>query len=198
MKMNYYKLQIMKKLYYLSFCFFSIASFAQVTIGDPTKASADKTSVLLDFERTNNKGLLLPSVNSVSGITDNGTIVLDATAATSAQFKVKKNTGWFNYSRNNGNATSITSSRPTKNDNINTKVIIGSETSPAKGALILESTTKAMVLPVVSSVDNIINPSPGMMVFVNKESCTNYDKPCVDQYLAFFNGTEWSFWESKS
>ena len=188
----------MKNIFNIIICLLSFNSFAQIIIGDPSKATANKDFVLMDFEKTNNRGLLLPAVNSTTNITEKGTIILDATTATSAQFKLKKSSDWFSYSRNNGNATSITANRPTTTDFSNSKVVIGAETSTADGALVFESTNKAVVLPTVATVDNIINPSPGMMVFVNKESCTSYSTPCVDQYLAFFNGTEWSFWEFKS
>ena len=43
-----------------------------------------------------------------------------------------------------------------------------------------------MVLPIVNSIDNIVNPSPGMMVYVNKAGAKR---------LAVFNGSKWSFWK---
>ena len=186
---------IMKNLFNIIICFFSINSFAQIIVGEFNNASANKTSVLLDFERSNNRGILLPAVNSTADITEKGTIVLDASTATTAQFKIKKNNGWFNYSNNNGNATAITNNRPSIVDYPTAKLVLGAETSSIDGALILESSNKVMVLPIVKTVDNIINPSPGMMVFVNKETCLDYNTPCIDQFLAFYNGTEWSFWE---
>lgn len=54
------------------------------------------------------------------------------------------------------------------------------------GVLVLESKTKAMVLPTVDDVNSIPSPSPGMMVFVNKTGAKR---------LAVFNGTVWSFWK---
>ena len=165
-----------------------------MTVGDITKASTNKTSVLLDFEKSNNRGILLPVVNSTSSITEKGTIVLDATTANAALFRIKKNSSWFDYSRNTGDASSIRSNRPAIADYSTAKVVLGASTSTADGALVLESTTKAMVLPTVTTVNNIVNPSPGMMVYVNKETCTSYSTPCVDKFLAFYNGTEWSFW----
>ena len=54
-----------------------------------------------------------------------------------------------------------------------------------KGALVLESSSKAMVLPIVEDVNNIPNPSPGMIVYVKKENAKR---------LAVYNGKYWSFW----
>ena len=185
----------MKNLFNIIICLFGINSFAQIIVGDVNNTSTNKTSVLMDFERTNNRGILLPSVNSTTTISTAGTLVLDATTPSSSEFKLKKNgTSWFSYSRNNGNASAITSNRPSINDYSTAKVVVGADTSTVDGALVLESTTKAMVLPVVSSLNNIANPSPGMMVFLDKNTCTNYSTPCEDKFLAFFNGTEWSIW----
>ena len=67
------------------------------------------------------------------------------------------------------------------------KTIIGASTSSVTdGVLVLESTTKAMVLPQVDDVNNIPSPSPGMIVFVRKEG---------SERLAVFNGSTWSFWK---
>jgi hypothetical protein len=66
------------------------------------------------------------------------------------------------------------------------KAIIGAPTSAADGVLVLESTTKAMVLPTVADVQNIPSPSPGMMVYVNKLGSKRF---------AVFNGSRWSFWK---
>ena len=42
-----------------------------------------------------------------------------------------------------------------------------------------------MILPIVSDVNNIPTPSPGMMVYVNKDNA---------QRLAVYNGSVWTFW----
>lgn len=69
----------------------------------------------------------------------------------------------------------------------NARSIIGANfTTVNDGVLVLESSTKALVLPVVSDVNNIPSPSPGMMVFVNKTGTKR---------LAVFNGSKWSFWK---
>ena len=66
------------------------------------------------------------------------------------------------------------------------KAIIGAQTSVADGVLVLESNTKAMILPTVLDVQLIPSPSPGMMVYVNKAGAKR---------LAVYNGRKWSFWK---
>lgn len=71
----------------------------------------------------------------------------------------------------------------------NTKGLRGHQTvaTPVTdGVLVLESKTRALVLPQVDDVNNIPSPSPGMMVFVRKET---------SERLAAFNCSKWSFWK---
>lgn len=61
---------------------------------------------------------------------------------------------------------------------------MGAKSNTVDGALVLESTTKLMVLPQVTEpYKNIVNPSAELMVYdpINDTLCT-------------FNGTEWTFW----
>lgn len=157
--------------------------FAQMIIGTQP-ANTNNTSVLLDFEKTNNQGLQIPTVSTLPTNAVQGTILLDGVNATQARVKVKKNSTWMDLSVVDGNATST---RNTKTEDANSKLILGSETSSADGVLVLESNTKAMVLPTVTSTDNIVSPSPGMMVYVYNSST---DKPM----LAVYNGTVWTYW----
>jgi hypothetical protein len=157
--------------------------FAQIIIGtQPT--NTDNTSVLLDFEKTENKGLQIPTVSTLPSAPAQGTILLDAVNETQARVKVKLNSAWIDLSLVDGNASTT---RNTKTEDANSKLIIGSNTSTADGVLVLESDSRAMVLPSVTSTDNIINPSPGMMVYVNN---TTINKPM----LAVYNGTVWTYW----
>lgn len=72
----------------------------------------------------------------------------------------------------------------TATEKTSAKTSIGTPTS-TPGILVLEDTTKAMILPKVASPHlNIINPAPGMMV---------YDM--FNKQLAVFNGRVWSFWK---
>ena len=176
------------KKYNILFIFLIICSFsqAQMIIGDPTKASADQSSVLLDFEKNANRGLLLPTVSVISSNSTDGTLLLDATNATAARIKARINGVWVDLSTVDGNATST---RTITADETNSKLIIGAESSSADGVMVLESTNKAMVLPTVDNTDKIINPSPGMMVYVKN---TITDKTA----LGVFNGSTWAFWSA--
>jgi len=66
------------------------------------------------------------------------------------------------------------------------QVILGEDNTEAEGILVLDDSTKAMVLPIVENYTDIENPSPGMIVFVN-----------TNKRLAVFNGSKWAFWKSE-
>ena len=178
----------------------SITGFsAQVIVGDAvgTVAPANKGSVLLEFA-LGNKGIIVPYVRTLPATLPTrteGTILLDASNPTKARMKFyNANTnplsnGWFDLSGQDGNVTSALADQPTvvqAPEIATSKAIIGSTSSAADGVLVLESTTKAMVLPQVMDVQLIPSPSPGMMVYVNKTGAKR---------LAVFNGAKWSFWK---
>lgn len=163
---------------------------AQVIIGDQigTAPANQKTSVLLEFAADQNKGLILPYLRTLPASPAEGTIALDATSGTAARVKYY-NGAWIDLSGQNGTITTILDSQPTilqTPEVSGAKSIIGSNTSAADGVLVLESTTKAMLLPTVTDVQNIPSPSPGMMVYINKAGAKR---------LAVFNGTRWSYWK---
>jgi len=172
---------------------------AQMIIGNPDNATADKTSVLLDFEKTNNRGLQLPVITTLPTSAVDGTFIVDGTSTGKGRVKVMQNGTWFDLSTVDGNVSTIISSRGTLSENphcytsgakdaTKCKVVLGAETSTADGVLVLESTTKAMVLPTVTDVSNIKNPAAGMMAYVANATTNNY-------LLAVFNGVSWSFWK---
>lgn len=163
---------------------------AQVIIGDNvgTAPAGQKTSVLLEFAAGQNKGIILPYVRTLPASPSVGTIVLDASTPAAARVKMY-NGAWIDLSGQDGNITTILATQPTAAqapELATAKSIIGARTSAADGVLVLESTTKAMVLPTVANVQNIPNPAPGMMVYVNTAGFKR---------LAVFNGTRWSYWK---
>lgn len=182
------KKESMKNIIIPIFVFVSSLSYAQVIIGDDAGTATNKTSVLLEFSKKENKGIVLPYNRMLPITPAEGTIVLDAT--TPAQAKVKYfNGSWVDLSQDEADITSALSIQP----NVSSKVdkvatIIGANSSNANGVLVLESTTKAMVLPTVASTDDVVNPSPGMMVYVSNAN---------DKLLAVFNGANWSFWKAQ-
>lgn len=175
----------MKKI--LSVLLFTICklSFSQVIIGDNVGTATDKTSVLLEFSSTQNKGIILPYITDKTGLNTPGSMILNATTPTAAKVEYYNGTTWVDLSIQTANVSSYLGIQPTAKENTNAKVVIGANTSAADGILVLESTTKAMVLPTVSSYKNIINPAPGMMVLLNNGGIKT---------LAFYNGNMWSFW----
>ncbi|WP_228446362.1 hypothetical protein [Chryseobacterium sp. 18068] len=149
---------------------------AQIAIG---KIPTPNTSVSLEFGNEN-RGMVLPWVENNSGISQNGTMIYDAT---DKKVKYLKGGSWFDLSVD-ATGTVDLSIQTTKSEKTEAKVSIG-QPSSVDGILVLEDTNKAMVLPKVASPHlNIINPAPGMMV---------YDTTA--KQLAVFNGTVWSFWK---
>lgn len=178
----------MKKILLTIFIGATALSNAQVVIGNAIGTAAVKTSVLLEFPANQNKGLILPYVRTLPATPAEGTLLLDATDPTKARIKYY-NGAWVDLSGQDSNITSTLATQPTAaqvSEFPSAKVIVGAKSSTANGVLVLESTTKSMVLPIVADVQNIPSPSPGMMVYVNKAGAKR---------LAVFNGSKWSFWK---
>lgn len=174
----------------------SSLAYSQIVIGGETgSAGSNTTSVLLDFPTGENKGIIVPYVTTLPTTAPTrveGTIVLDASSTGGSRVKFYNGItttgadGWFDLSGQDGNVSVELTQQPLNINEADSKVIIGADTSSADGALVLESTNKAMVLPIVSDVQNIPNPSPGMLVYVNKQG---------SKRLAVYNGNKWSFWK---
>lgn len=179
----------MKNIYLTSLItlFFGI-SHAQLVIG---KNEVSSSAVSLEFGEED-KGLLLPWINSISDLINptNGTLIFDYS---DNKIKVKYASGWKDLSVNiNGTTvnpnTNVDGLEIQNNlyEEVNAKVSIGNPTD-VQGILVLEDSDKAMVLPkVVNPHENIINPSPGMMVY-NPHS----------ERFAVFNGTVWTYWKAQ-
>ncbi len=166
----------MKKIVLLSIIFSGFMS-GQLAIG---KSSVSNDSVSLEFGNEN-RGLILPwvtSADNVAGVV-NGTLIYDSN---DKKVKVKYNTGWKDLSLQTGTVDLALQS--SKTEQTDAKTVIGAGSSSAPGILVLEDTTRAMILPKVSQpYNNIINPAAGMIVYdTNKK------------LLAVFNGSVWSFW----
>ncbi|GAA5098831.1 hypothetical protein GCM10023210_35380 [Chryseobacterium ginsengisoli] len=154
---------------------------AQVAIGKP---NVTNSSVSLEFASTENKGLILPYNINKSAITENGTMIYDTT---DHKVKYLKDNAWFDLSVDTtGTADlSIQGSDKTEQPGAKVSIYTTGNTDSTAGILVLGDTNRAMVLPKVASPHlNIINPSPGMMV---------YDT--TKRQLAVYNGTVWSFWK---
>ena len=186
-----------KTILTIGFLISAFYSNAQMTIGGPANTIADKTSVLLEFEQNDKTGLQLPVVTTLPTTVEDGTLLVDGTTSGGGRVKLRQNGAWVDLSTVNGNVTSVTSARTgTEANNCYTnnvkdptkcKVVLGASTSSADGVLVLESTSKAMVLPTVTNINNIKNPAPGMMAYIANSSTNKY-------MLAVYNGVSWSFW----
>lgn len=147
------------------------------------QVAMEKASVegdgLLDFAPNTKKGIILPSVTSTPGVVE-GTLVFDANDK-----KVKYYNGsWVELTREVGESR-LQSNTVSEKVTSGQGVIIGAETSSAPGVLVLESSSKALILPkVVEPHLNVVNPAPGMIC---------YDT--VNKTLSVFNGSVWEFWE---
>lgn len=183
------KIYIMKKIVsFLLIVVFSNCAFSQIIIGDNLGTAPDKTSVLLEFA-LQNKGIILPYVKTLPSAPTEGTIVLDASDATKARVKYY-NGGWVDLSGQDANVTVAMADQPNNvTERAGANAIIGAATTSSDGVLVLESKTKAMVLPTVADVNDVPSPSPGMMVYVNKVGAKR---------LAVFNGSKWSFWKPQN
>lgn len=196
----------MKKIITCLFLNSVLVCYSQIIIGG-TKGTAPtnkKAAVLIEFEAGINKGFILPSVRTlpVSPNVTPGTLLLDASVSNSTMARVRlyapnnpnaDATGWVDLSSGNvANLTKFMSSQPLSTgnnikDELIDKTVIGSERSDADGVLVLESTTKAMILPQVLTTNDIKDPTPGMMVYITGEK----------KRLAVFNGSKWTYWAAQ-
>ncbi len=168
-------------------------STAQVGI---EKEYTGNPSVLLEFNDTrlaaktagagtisvngDNKTLILPIVSTINASSAEGTLWMDAT---DDKIKYKSATAVVELTDTGSDVSS-----PATLDSSLSEIafpngtILGANSSSAPGVLVLESTTKAMVLPVVENVISIASPEPGSMV---------YDR--TEKAIALFNGKTWNF-----
>jgi hypothetical protein len=161
--------------------------FSQVIIGDAIGTATTKTSVLLEFAENEGKGIIVPYVRTLPVAPEEGTILLDASDEEKAKV-VYYNGEWQDLS-NIADVSLSLADQPAGVSEAAQGVFIGSTgsvmppTNNVKGCVVLESTTKAMVLPIVENIADIKNPAPGMIAFLSNP-----------KRLAVFNGEEWSFW----
>ncbi|NML72431.1 hypothetical protein HHL23_21995 [Chryseobacterium sp. RP-3-3] len=142
------------------------------------KASVDGDAIL-DFPLSNT-GIILPIVEALpTGIAaSNGTFLLDKTDNI---VKMRENDLWVPLS----DAGSLTGTMPNTSAEQGGGVIIGAPSSPAQGVLVLESASRALVLPKVNDpVGSMKSPIAGTMC---------YDT--VSKTMAVFDGVKWSFWK---
>lgn len=152
---------------------------SQVIIGKG-KTTITNSSVSLEFG-TEPKGILLPWVEAAHSVQNAvpGTLIFDAA---DKKVKLKTSSNWKDLSVDNSGIVD-TSLQDAYVEKIDAKVSVGSPTN-TPGIFVLEQSNKAMILPLVTSYQDVKNPSPGMIIF---DTST--------KQLCLFNGTVWSFWK---
>jgi len=184
----------MKKLIYIGILLGCNLTYAQVAIG---KANVDGESAILDFESstTNTLGLILPTVTSSANVLDtqdlgnnitrtlqNGTFIYDKA---DAKVKMREAGIWKDLSPVAGNSTGTIENL---SDDIGHGTVIGEDeagTTSASGVLVIESTQKAMILPLINQPEiNVQGPYPGMICYDTSSKT-----------LAVFDGTKWNYWK---
>ncbi len=155
---------------------------AQVAFG---KDNVTNQSALVEFG-PGNKGIILPSVASASGAAG-GTFIFNTADKAVEVWEEKNNNnagGWTSLT-DQGQGVLHALSNTGTDASATAGVIIGAATTSKPGTLVLESTTKAMILPVVANPHLTMKSSvAGTMV---------YD-PASDM-LAVYDGANWSYWK---
>jgi hypothetical protein len=158
----------------------SFATQAQVAIG---KQSVDGAA-LLDFAPNTTNGIILPVVRTLptgAGASD-GTLLINGVNLAAAKAQARVNGAWVDISDESRNLSSLNLNTTAEQGTI---AIMGASTSSASGVLVLESTSKALVLPKVANAETgIKSPAVGTMV---------YD--LYSKSLAIFDGAKWNFWK---
>lgn len=154
---------------------FSTNVTAQTAIG---KRTVDGSAVL-DFASGTTKGIILPAVESLPLTPANGTFLFDKN---DSKVKMTQGGSWVNLS-NTGNATAIVPYSGTVDNEKQT--IIGARFTKADGVLVLESFSKALVLPKIANPHlNVKSPYPGMMCYDTTRKA-----------MAIFDGSVWNYWK---
>lgn len=186
----------MKLITTITFILLSNFLSAQVAIG---KESVDGSGIL-DFQEFKQndtgsaKGIILPIVQ----INDMNTTIADGTFAMDYDSKIVKvyqDGQWIDLTDEgsfdeqlDGSTPISTAAEINTSDDIGDGVIIGDSTSTAEGALVLEATDKALILPKVYKPElNIKSPVAGTIC---------YDT--ASDSLAIFDGKVWSYWKQST
>jgi hypothetical protein len=167
----------------MKIAFFTIALLLNWAVQVKAQISINKSTVdfssLLDFGAGTTKGIILPIVETLPTTAVNGTTSMDKNEQ---KVKMKQNGVWVNMS-GIGNVSRV--SFNTSTDVSQNGIIIGSTKSTAAGVLVLESNTKALILPKVNSPHlNVKSPVAGMICYDTASNC-----------VAIFDGTNWNYWK---
>lgn len=175
----------MKKIIYSTLLISSFSiSYGQVSIG---KEKSEGASTIFDFNNVKNtNGIILPAVTTTPADLDatnnGGTFIFDQT---DSKVKMYENGSWIDLSDSGDNSSISNMNLNNTSNEIGTGVVIGADSSDAKGVLVLESEDKAMVLPYIDMPEkNVKSPFPGMICY---DSTRNS--------IAIFDGKVWNYWK---
>lgn len=155
-------------------------AFSQMSIGKSTVANS---SVLLDFG-TDPKGIILPSVNAAPGAVG-GTFVYNTTVDAVQVWEGSNNGGTGGWTNLTIAGDAVSHSFFNSGSDKGEGVIVGADSSSKPGVLVLESTERALVLPLVASPHlNILGAIAGTMV---------YDTDA--DMIAIYDGANWNYWK---
>lgn len=169
----------MKNILILVYSLISAVYSGQVILGKG-KTALTNSSVSLEFGNEP-RGLVLPWITSAVSVEDAvpGTLVFDASDRI---VKLKHENTWQKLSPDNSGVVDA-SFQDKYVENATAKVAIGKLTT-TPGILVLEDNDKAMILPLVTSYEDVKMPAAGMMVF-----------DTTLKFLCLYNGNVWSFWK---
>lgn len=165
--------------------FFICANFAlgQIRFSEEGK-EVSSPSVLLEFDdsATNIKGLLLPTVTSLTETSVAGTLLYDLE---DFNFKIRTQEQWEDLTPPQRSISTYIELSEGSDKHEAAGMIIGDETDESIGILVLATSDKAMVLPKITDPEmNVPYPYPGMICF-----------DTTTKMLAMFDGNEWNYWE---
>lgn len=156
---------------------------AQISIG---KDNVTNNSVLLEFG-TEPKGIIVPQVSSWL-FAIGGTFLFDSNDNI---VKVREgrnggaNGNWTNLTSNSIPGVPHAFSNSGSDTDVLNGVVIGAESSSKPGVLVLESTTKALILPKVANPNSAIRGAIAGTIVYDTVSGT----------LAVYDGANWSYWK---
>lgn len=160
---------------------------AQVVIGKTAPVIPTNSNTLLEFGN-DNKGIIIPSVTSVPTDAVGGTFIFNTIDKAIEVYEGRndnKNGGWTKLSNENEGIPHNYINSGTTDTSSPAGVIIGSDKTTKSGALVLESTTQALVLPKVANPHLTIKGAiAGTIVF-----------DTTSNSLAVYDGANWSYWK---
>lgn len=163
----------MKKIFLLIVLCVGTQVMAQIAIG---KSTVTNSSCLLEFGNEA-RGIRLPLVTDASAMTTSeGSLVFDTATGS---FRYYDGILWSDVTPGG-----TLGGAPSGSDS-GSGVIMGSNTTSASGgALFLEATNKALVLPIINNVElRILTPSVGLIAW-----------DTAKKQVAVYNGVKWCYY----